>query len=119
VENERGKPDRVNPGLDSAKDASTNVNWRTNTTTSGMRSTIRNARFAVRRKNKKKTKRLKMSNDGLQIVGGIMVTMAMAASFWNSFLIMNLIDATSFMWSLWWVCLILMIFGTCVTTLSK
>jgi hypothetical protein len=60
-----------------------------------------------------------MSNVGLTIVGWSMMVLAVVASYWNSFLIMNLINATPFMWSLWWGSLILMVFGSVVSGLSK
>jgi hypothetical protein len=60
-----------------------------------------------------------MTNVGIQFIAAIMLLIGMGASFYNSFLIMGLINATSFMWSLWWGSLILVFFGSIMSAISK
>lgn len=60
-----------------------------------------------------------MTNAGVAFIAAIMLIVGLFASFYNSFLIMNLINATSLMWSLWWASLALVIFGSIIGALAK
>jgi hypothetical protein len=55
-----------------------------------------------------------MSNEGTIILGGLMLVVGLFASYVNSYLILQLIDATPTMWALWWGSLLLIFVGTFV-----
>jgi len=55
-----------------------------------------------------------MSNAGTIVLGGLMLVVGLVASYVNSYLILQLIGATSTMWALWWGSMILVIAGTFV-----
>ena len=51
---------------------------------------------------------------GNTVIGALMICIGLVAGYVNSFLILQLIGATSTMWALWWGSMILVIFGTFV-----
>ena len=60
-----------------------------------------------------------MTNYGVMLVAFILLLAGMGCSVWNSFLIMSMIGATSFMWVLWWGGMASVIVGALLTEAAK
>jgi hypothetical protein len=56
---------------------------------------------------------------GIAVMGLLMLVGGMIASWWNSYLIMGVINATSFMWGLWWFSVIFSILGSVISKMNE
>ena len=60
-----------------------------------------------------------MSNAGVSFIGCVVIFFGYIASLWNSFLVMQTINATTFMWILWVCAIIFLILGTIIASIGK
>lgn len=60
-----------------------------------------------------------MSNDGVRVIAGLMAIIGLLAGWVNSYLILQMIGATTTMWVLWWGSLGFVILGSILMKVSE
>jgi hypothetical protein len=60
-----------------------------------------------------------MTNTAVTLIGFLLILVGYVASLWNSYLIMQLIGATTFMWVIWVVGMVFLIIGSVLCAIGR